>query len=508
MASGGSSKMTHILQSLTRSPPTPLYASLTSLWQHLSYRMPTHENSLQNMVDLGIVTPDDVDAAASGSSPIALASLDPLLTRLLALRTASETKGSVYAHLEDAKDLVVRLISHRPLMFMGPGDGYLLRDGKTRSMGGFGSLPLRTDKNTNNDNDNAGSGGDDLVLDEYIEYGEMVWSALLGVSVPTPFLNTGSRYNRADFAGINDWEATTEPAGVYVGLVGARFERPGAMEYGYCALHAKYATDQRGYGPDGLASVVNPELDLLAAAMGLPWFETYVHAAAGAEAGELAEDAPVREVEGEQDLALLPPPLMADSRAVGYRYEKLGSSTVLDRMVYWRRMAVTALTFLREANERAKALDTVAYCHVVGLGLGVWELSPSQTPLFVDAFGSVLQHEPLPNVGTVDFSWLRGIESCKDVASGQILPSSSPETPGGGTKIVFSKRDPADQLTGDHKDDLLVAMYAWDSNSWPGNEYWAGSLAASGDPAAACCSAIPELQNPDINPHLSTVHWL
>lgn len=85
------------------------------------------------------------------------------------------------------------------------------------------------------------------------------------------------------------------------------------------------------------------------------------------------------------------------------------------------------------------------------------------------------------------------------------------------TKVYFSKRDPADPLPDEHKgtycrapqlsipDKLLVAQYAWDGNAWPGNEFWwpgRSQWDASGDPAAACCSTIGELQNAYINPVL------
>jgi hypothetical protein len=67
--------------------------------------------------------------------------------------------------------------------------------------------------------------------------------------------------------------------------------------------------------------------------------------------------------------------------------------------------------------------------------------------------------------------------------------------------ILFLDRDLAELLPPEYSNHLLITSYAWDSNSFPGNEIYAGSLAGSGDPAANCCCTIFELHNPYINPY-------
>ena len=69
--------------------------------------------------------------------------------------------------------------------------------------------------------------------------------------------------------------------------------------------------------------------------------------------------------------------------------------------------------------------------------------------------------------------------------------------------VILTQGEPAARRL---EDRLLVACYAWDGNAFPGNEFWRGSLNTSGDPAAACCSTIGELQNPYVNPFLDNIY--
>ncbi|GAP86242.1 hypothetical protein SAMD00023353_1801750 [Rosellinia necatrix] len=168
-----------------------------------------------------------------------------------------------------------------------------------------------------------------------------------------------------------------------------------------------------------------------------------------------------------------------------------------DRSLYKARIRITADILFLEANRRAVAAGKRAYVYVVGLGLGVWAWHGpvNQALLYVQACLESLEElaDSLSHIDTVEFGWIDKVLGFEQRwmsfgASRRVVD------------VRFSKRNPAEKLRGDDEGKLLVLSYAWDGNAFPGNEYWSGSLDASGDPAAACMSTIGELHNPLINP--------
>ncbi len=107
----------------------------------------------------------------------------------------------------------------------------------------------------------------------------------------------------------------------------------------------------------------------------------------------------------------------------------------------------------------------MVYAQVTGLGLGVWLYSAAnQRIAYVEAYQRVLEKlaPVLSNVAVIDFSWVANapfdgskLEDGKKFAGTDIV-------------IKFSRRDPFAKLPSAHKDMLVVAMYAWDGNAFPG----------------------------------------
>lgn len=353
---------------------------------------------------------------------------------------------------------VDRLIKNRPLTFFNATDTYLL---KSRQIDGEG-LQFRKIGTEEEEGE--------FTLENYQSYFEMSLAAFISLFVPTHFINKGDRKNNGNATS----EKTHETKGIYVGMVGARFEKPGLMEYAHMVV-TKKNTAENGYGCK--ADPNHPKTKELRL-----WAEMYQSKSGGIYA--------------------LPDFEEAQNDKTGRFYPIQGF--YFDKIIYKERLKLILESFLLDSNEHAKKQGKKAYLHLVGLGLGHWEVCSQQQSLMLEVYADILKKYKLDHISDLDFSWFKGKPlKCGTVGHGEIFDNL-----GNPIKIHFSQRDPADKLTGENKDKLLIAQYAWDSNSYPGNEYWLGMLSASGDPAAACCSMIPELQNPDINPYVQAANLI
>ena len=244
----------------------------------------------------------------------------------------------VYHSLNEVT-FITRLLRNRPFCFVGEEDSYLLRNGVS-GFGGFDNLP-------------NSSKTDPINLDEYISYDEMPISALLGVSVHTHFVNSGSRQNR----GIAGPEGSFQREGIYTGLVGARFEREGLMEWQHMIITEKQNTKDNGFGKDRVDS---PAAKLLGV-----WAQFY----------QCNHDERGYFFPSYDEVRALPPEKQT-AHEIYPTYE--GSKDFFNARVFKLRIRAILVPFLCDANFRSEKEHKHGYVHLVGLGLGVWQLSDLQ----------------------------------------------------------------------------------------------------------------------------------
>ncbi len=135
-------------------------------------------------------------------------------------------------------DFFHRICTKRAVVFYQKYDSYMLRNGKK---GANGWEAVGTDY----ENIDGNASGATPLLSDYLSYDELLISALCGISSPTHFINNGSRRNN----GRKSMDKTNYPlSGIYMGLIGARFEKQYIMEYALMIITAAQNKEDMGYG--------------------------------------------------------------------------------------------------------------------------------------------------------------------------------------------------------------------------------------------------------------------
>lgn len=288
-----------------------------------------------------------------------------------------------------------------------------------------------------------------------LSYQELLFSSLIAVFTPTIFLNNGDRFNKCRL----DPPGTFVQQGYTYAAAGARMEKPGQMEWKHCVISSTQNTKANGYGP------LSKHQDLLIFAQlyDIPYFPTFEHVI-----DHIAQHPEQK------------------------RFIPMTQGSFFDTLVYQRRLHLTLYPFLTHVDTQATKDQVKAFVHLTGLGLGVWlpRGIPHHIPyaIFVNTVFDIIRRNAFSYIHTIAFSWFNAYQGDKP----STITSSNAHT----ISLEFNKRNPADPIPS-HTN--LYFLYAWDGNAYPGNEYWDGDLAGSGDPAAVCATLLAELQNTDVN---------
>jgi len=418
----------------------------------------------------------------------------------------SPIEQELYANMSMV-DFFDRLATKRAVVFFQNYDSYLLRNGYND----HGKW-----EHIGTDDENKVSKYDVTPekkpkLDQYLSYDELIISAMCGVSSPTHFINSGDRQNCGKASADDDYPKE----GIYMGLVGARFEKAGVMEYSLMTVSHGQNIAANGFGLMDNAhddTKEQPEEDddrqlNLIKEMDAKAFMKEVNASTKIEGSKPIYRAFERFYDRRKGLPLYDEVMEKyddQNEKIQNRYcakNKWDKTPYLDLEMFRARMRVSLELFLFDADRRAAECQKSAFCHIVGLGTGVWSFKKSvQDRIISEVTKEIIESTTLSHIACVYFSWMQDCIENVFEADKEMGSCFCVRDPSGHKIIVESgKRAPADPLEKPFNDCLTVAMYAWDSNSFPGNEYYHGMLSASGDPAAASCSTISFVQNSEIN---------
>ena len=421
------------------------------------YRFPVETNRIETLSKYGFS--DVILDHANRTRPLLNSKLKPFVTSFIKLMKNEPRYNAVYNGDFKGEKFVDRCLKNRPLAFFKSNDDCILKCG-TEKRHMFTQIGTNQEKRP-------------FALKNLISYEEMAFSSFIMVSTPTLFINSGGRYNSAVPSRNNDFERE----GVYIACVGARLTKPGFNEWRHMVVTQQQNKAINGYGKYADKNSIKTKILNM-------WAEFY----------EMPEKRFFSYDEINKSMK---------NRFVSFKCKITENKTAyFDKIVFRKRMKAIVETFLLEADSRGAEAGKKVFCHIVGLGMGKWKPAglPNhvQSTISIDLTVQLLKQLNLTKVANVDFSWIEDNR-------GAVRHNSVVKTGGGcNCKITFSKRDPAAKLRGQNGGKLLVAMYAWDGNSYPGNEYWLATkrkhlIRGSGDSAAAACSTISELQNPDIN---------
>lgn len=444
------------LSILPNAHPDVSFDSLVEASHKNPVQFPVTHNRLEALVSEQMKSPDAMVKFAQETKPILhwktlKVIMDFMESKII---QGSSIEKELYKNMS-LDDMVNRLLVNRPFTFMGEADLYLLRNQQT-GYGGFDAIGTTRE-------------APPLVLADYLSYDEMQLSALLLVATPSYFINNGNKKNQGKLGK----KGTYEESGIMIGMVGTRCEVHGRNEYAHMLITPTQNIPQNGYGKNG-------ESDKKRA------LQTFA------------------KLYGQGDNTEYFFPSYEEISASNHEnYTALSDGRYINNDVYKKRLRMVIEPFLVAANQYAADNHKKAYVDASRIGLGSWAVDASvQTPLQLQVYAEILSEIALPWISDINFG--RFQNDAKKIFD-DLLTRYDFTKAGNHVKVSHEEREPATKLTGNLDGKLLINNYAWDGNSYPGNEFWLGKnyLSASSDPAAACYSQIAELQNPLINPFVS-----